>query len=58
VARIIIVIGTIVGSIVGAYLPVWLFHAGALSAFSLIMGFVGAVVGTWLGWKVTQWVEE
>jgi hypothetical protein len=53
-----ITIGVIVGSIVGAYLPIWLFHVGALSLLSLVMGFVGAVVGAWLAWRVTLWIEE
>jgi hypothetical protein len=54
----VIFIGVFVGSIVGAYAPVLLFHVSAFSLFSLAMGFVGAVVGAWLGWKVTQWIEE
>ncbi len=57
-ARTVIFIGVIVGSIVGAYIPVLLFHASALSLLSLVMGFVGAVAGAWLGWKLTQWIEE
>jgi hypothetical protein len=58
VARMTITIGIIVGSILGAYLPVWLFHVSAFSALSLLMGFVGAAAGAWLGWKLTQWIEE
>jgi hypothetical protein len=58
VSKATIYIGITIGSIVGAYLPVWLFHASALSPLSLILGFVGAIVGAWLGWKVTQWIEE
>ncbi len=57
-AKTVIFIGVIVGSIVGAYIPVLLFHVSALSLLSLVMGFVGAVAGAWLGWKLTQWIEE
>jgi uncharacterized membrane protein YeaQ/YmgE (transglycosylase-associated protein family) len=53
-----IYIGLFVGSIVGSWLPVALFHQGWLSAASLIGGFVGAVLGTWLGWKLSQWIES
>ena len=57
-AKTVIFIGVFVGSIVGAYIPVLLFHVSALSLLSLVMGFVGAVAGAWLGWKLTQWIEE
>ncbi len=57
-AKMTITIGLILGSIVGAYVPVWLFHVSALSALSLVLGFVGAFAGAWLGWKLTQWIEE
>jgi hypothetical protein len=52
-----ITIGVVVGSIVGAYVPVLLFHVGALSLLSLVLGFVGAVVGAWLAWRLTLWIE-
>lgn len=53
-----IYIGLFVGSIVGSWLPVALFHQGWFSAVSLIGGFIGAVAGTWLGWKFTQWIDS
>ncbi len=53
-----IYIGLSVGSIVGSWLPVALFSQGWLSAASLIGGFLGAVLGTWLGWKLAQWIES
>jgi uncharacterized membrane protein YeaQ/YmgE (transglycosylase-associated protein family) len=58
VEKMTIYIGLFVGSIVGGWLPVALFGSGWFSAASLIMGFLGAVVGTWLGWKLTQWIES
>ena len=57
-ARTVIFIGVVVGSVVGAYVPVLLFHVSALSLLSLAMGFVGAVAGAWLAWRLTQWIEE
>lgn len=57
-AKSVIFIGTVIGSIVGAYLPVLLLHVSALSLLSLVLGFAGAVAGAWLGWKLTQWIEE
>lgn len=56
-AKTVIYIGLTVGGVVGAYLPVVLFDSGELSGASLIGGFVGAVVGAWAGWKLTQWIE-
>ena len=53
-----IYIGLTVGGIVGGYLPVVLFHVSAFSWVSILLGFVGCVVGAWVGWKVTLWIEE
>jgi hypothetical protein len=53
-----IYIGLTIGGIVGAYLPVVLFHVSGLSLVSLVGGFVGAIVGAWLGWKLTLWIGE
>jgi len=50
--------GLTIGGIIGGYLPVVLFRVGALSLVSLICGFVGGIVGLWLGWKLTLWIEE
>jgi len=57
-ARATIAIGVVVGSIVGAYVPMLLFHASAFSVLSFVMGTVGAIVGAWLAWKLTLWIEE
>jgi uncharacterized membrane protein YeaQ/YmgE (transglycosylase-associated protein family) len=53
-----IYIGLTIGSIIGGYLPVVLFNVSAFSWLSLICGFVGCIVGVWLGWKLTLWIEE
>jgi uncharacterized membrane protein YeaQ/YmgE (transglycosylase-associated protein family) len=50
--------GLTIGGIIGGYLPVVLFHVSAFSWLSLICGFVGCIVGVWLGWKLTLWIEE
>lgn len=57
-AKTVITIGLTIGSIVGAYLPVVLFHVSPLGLASLAGGFVGAVVGLWLGYRLTVWIEE
>jgi urea transporter len=51
-------IGLMIGSIVGGYLPVVLFHVSAFSWVSLICGFVGCFVGLRLGWRLTLWIDE
>jgi hypothetical protein len=51
-------IGLFVGGTVGSYLPVALFGSGWFSAASIIGGFVGCVVGLWLGWKLTEWIDS
>jgi len=53
-----IYIGLTVGGIVGGYLPVVLLGVGAFSWVSILCGFIGCVIGTWLGWKLTLWIEE
>jgi hypothetical protein len=58
VGKLTIYIGLTIGGVVGGYLPVVLFNAGSLSLVSLVCGFVGCVVGAWLGWKLTLWIEE
>lgn len=52
-----IYIALAVGSIVGACVPVARFGAGELSGASPLGGFIGACVGLWLRWKLTQWIE-
>ena len=57
-AKLTIYIGLTIGGIVGGYLPVALFGVGAFSLVSLVCSFVGCVIGMWLGWKLTLWIEE
>ena len=53
-----IYIGLTIGGIIGGYLPVVLFQVSGFSWVSLVCGFVGCLVGVWLGWKLTRWIEE
>jgi hypothetical protein len=44
----------LVGSIVGSYVPVLLWHASSLGAQSLLVGGVGAVAGVLLGARISE----
>jgi len=45
-------------SAIGGCLPVALLHVSGFSWASLVCGFAGCLVGVWLGWKLTRWIEE
>jgi len=49
----IIMFGMIIGSTVGGYLPT-LLGAEALSFSSLIVSFIGGVLGIWLAFKLSE----
>jgi hypothetical protein len=40
-----------IGSTAGAYLPVWLFHAGDFSATSILFGVLGGIAGIYVVYK-------
>ncbi|MBN1982447.1 MAG: hypothetical protein JW795_13020 [Chitinivibrionales bacterium] len=48
----IIMLGMVVGSIAGGYVPT-LFHASSLSFASLIGGTIGALVGIYIAFKIS-----
>lgn len=48
-----VMLGMIVGSIIGGYLPV-LFGASLLSYISIIGNAIGGFVGVWISYKLTQ----
>lgn len=54
----VISMGVLVGSIIGGYAPVVLFHVSALSLLSIVAGIVGAFVGLYMAYKLVQWIEE
>lgn len=49
----VVMLGMIVGSTVGSYVPV-LLGAGMLSFWSLIAGGVGGIAGIWLAYRLAQ----
>ncbi len=53
-----IYMGLTVGGIIGGYLPVALLHVSTFSILSIVCGFVGCVVGLWVGWKLMTWIED
>lgn len=53
-AKLFIYGGITIGGLVGAYVPVWLFHADSFSLISILMGAVGSFFGLWLGYKAYQ----
>jgi uncharacterized membrane protein YeaQ/YmgE (transglycosylase-associated protein family) len=58
VEKMTILIGMVLGSVVGGWLPVALFDSGWFSVTSLVCSFAGAVAGVWAGWKLTQWIDS
>ena len=46
--------GITVGSLVGSYLPVWLFHVDPFSVVSILFGALGSFIGLWAGYKAYQ----
>jgi hypothetical protein len=47
-----IYLGITVGGIIGAYLPIVLFHQDSFSAVSIIGGTIGSFAGLWAGYKL------
>jgi uncharacterized membrane protein YeaQ/YmgE (transglycosylase-associated protein family) len=46
--------GITIGSLIGAYVPVWLFNTSAFSLVSIVGGVVGSIVGLWVGYRAMQ----
>ncbi len=57
-SKTVIYMGLTIGGVVGGYVPVVLFHVSAFSILSIVFGFIGCLVGLWLGWKLTMWIED
>ena len=51
--RLLVFIGMTVGSIIGGYIPT-LFGAGLLSYSSAFFSAVGAILGVWVGFKLSN----
>jgi hypothetical protein len=58
VSKTVIYMGLTIGGVIGGYVPVALFHVSAFSILSIVCGFVGCLIGLWLGWKLTTWIED
>lgn len=52
-----IYIGSGVCSVIGAYIPVWLWGADVLDISSLVGGFIGAIAGMWVGYKLAKMAD-
>jgi outer membrane lipoprotein SlyB len=52
-AKTLIMIGMVVGSSLGGYLPA-LWGAGGFSMSSVVFGAVGGVAGIWAGFKLSR----
>lgn len=52
-AKFMVFLGMIIGSIVGGYIPT-LFGAGLLSYSSVLFSGLGAIVGIWVGYKLSD----
>jgi hypothetical protein len=50
-----IMLGMIVGSFAGSYVPV-LWGASAFSLSSFFFGSLGGLIGIWAGYKIADWL--
>jgi hypothetical protein len=50
-------LGSGIGGVIGAYIPVLLGDSNPFSGWSLLAGFVGTIVGLWMGYKLGQYIE-
>ncbi len=55
--KLLLYIGAAVGGMIGGYLPVLFGDTNMLSGWSLLGGFVGTIVGLWVGYKMGQYFE-
>ena len=52
-----IYIGAGAGGFIGGYVPVLLWNADALDALSLLGGFIGTLLGLWVGYRIGKALE-
>lgn len=57
-SKTLIYIGITIGGIIGAYLPVMLFHASSFGWESIVCGALGSIIGLWAGYKASQFLED
>jgi len=46
-----------VGSLIGSYIPVWFWHAGFFSGWSIILGGAGGLAGIWAAVKLNNYFD-
>ena len=56
ISAIFIWLGLFIGSAIGSYIPC-LWGESIFSLSSLIGGIIGSVVGIWIGFKLSQWLD-
>jgi uncharacterized membrane protein len=56
--KILIYIFASIGGLAGAYVPAIFGNNNMLSGWSLLCGFVGTIIGIWVGYKVGQYIED
>ncbi len=57
-SKTIITLGATVGSVAGSYLPAVWGNSDGLSFISLISGSIGGIIGIWIGYKLTRYIED
>lgn len=56
--KLIVYISMVAGALVGAQAPVVVLGASTFSWISLGCGILGGLLGVWLGWRLTSWVDD
>jgi hypothetical protein len=51
-------VGMILGSVLGGYIPVWLWDESMWSAYGILFSTVGALIGIAIGFKFSTWLTE
>lgn len=52
-SKVLVYLGMIIGSIIGGYIPT-LFGAGLISYTSVLFSGIGAILGAWIGYKLSN----
>lgn len=54
----VLLLGAIIGGVLGAYIPVWLFGVSGFSGWSILGSTVGGIAGIWAAVKFGQYLED
>jgi hypothetical protein len=52
-SKTLVYLGMIIGSIIGGYIPI-LWGAGLISYSSVLFSGIGAIIGVWIGYKLSN----